>query len=85
MQTSAAQQESILTKKGINLHSTHCPICDEDVETENHIFVDCSIVHGVWKSIGLWWNLDLSNLINLYDILVFEDSSQIPAKTIPIW
>ncbi|PWA66455.1 reverse transcriptase domain, Reverse transcriptase zinc-binding domain protein [Artemisia annua] len=32
-----------LDKRGIDLHSVRCPVCDDDLEIENHIFVHCDI------------------------------------------
>ncbi|GJZ45079.1 RNA-directed DNA polymerase, eukaryota, reverse transcriptase zinc-binding domain protein [Tanacetum coccineum] len=30
-----------LDKRGVDLHSIRCPICDDDIESENHLFVEC--------------------------------------------
>ncbi|GJV04827.1 putative RNA-directed DNA polymerase [Tanacetum coccineum] len=53
---------------GIDLDYTRCPICDNGIETANHVFVDCSVAMGVWNSISSWWGVndcpkDLQNLI----------------------
>ncbi|GJZ17391.1 RNA-directed DNA polymerase, eukaryota, reverse transcriptase zinc-binding domain protein [Tanacetum coccineum] len=29
--------------RGIDLHSVHCPLCDDDVETKVHLFISCKI------------------------------------------
>ncbi|GKA86090.1 F-box domain containing protein [Tanacetum coccineum] len=54
--------------RGIDLDSTRCPICDNGIETANHVFMDCSVAIGVWDSISSWWGVndcpkDLQNLI----------------------
>ncbi|GJT72751.1 RNA-directed DNA polymerase, eukaryota, reverse transcriptase zinc-binding domain protein [Tanacetum coccineum] len=36
-----------LDRRGIDLDSVHCPLCDEDLESEDHIFVSCEIASGI--------------------------------------
>ena len=46
-----------LDRRGIDLHLVRCPVCDDDLETENHIFVHCVIAKQMWAEILKWWNL----------------------------
>ncbi|GJS72001.1 reverse transcriptase domain, reverse transcriptase zinc-binding domain protein [Tanacetum coccineum] len=60
--------------RGIDLDSTRCPICDNGIDTANHVFVDCSVAIGVWDSISSWWRVndcpkDLQNLIRWADLV----------------
>ncbi|GKB53073.1 reverse transcriptase domain-containing protein, partial [Tanacetum coccineum] len=41
-----------LDRRGIDLHSTRCPVCDEDIETEEHLFSSCFIAIDTWAKIG---------------------------------
>ncbi|XP_071687175.1 uncharacterized protein [Rutidosis leptorrhynchoides] len=40
-----------LDKRGIDLHSVRCPICDDDLETTDHIILHCPYAHDVWSRI----------------------------------
>ncbi|GKE48280.1 hypothetical protein Tco_1479538 [Tanacetum coccineum] len=55
-------------RKGIDLHSVRCPICDEDVKTPQHLFIDCIVASRLWSMVANWWRIDdypkeLPNLI----------------------
>ncbi|GKD80616.1 reverse transcriptase domain, reverse transcriptase zinc-binding domain protein [Tanacetum coccineum] len=42
-----------LDHRGIALHTTRCPLCNEDLETSQHIFVDC-LIADPWNRISRW-------------------------------
>ncbi|GKB00053.1 reverse transcriptase domain, reverse transcriptase zinc-binding domain protein [Tanacetum coccineum] len=57
-----------LDRRGIDLHSVRCPICDDDLETENHIFVHCATAKQIWTDILKWWNLhNLTSIQNFFE------------------
>ncbi|GKD66838.1 RNA-directed DNA polymerase, eukaryota, reverse transcriptase zinc-binding domain protein, partial [Tanacetum coccineum] len=59
--------------KGVDLDFVRCLICDDKIESEEHIFVMCNVTREAWKNIWLWWKIDntsiniLNNAINLAD------------------
>ncbi|PWA75951.1 reverse transcriptase domain, Reverse transcriptase zinc-binding domain protein [Artemisia annua] len=46
-----------LDYRGIDLHSVRCPVCDDDLETEEHILVKCVVAKNTWAEILKWWNI----------------------------
>ncbi|XP_071688760.1 uncharacterized protein [Rutidosis leptorrhynchoides] len=50
---------------GIDIHSTRCPVCNEDIETLQHILLTCTTAKDIWSRICKWWNLDVLNISNL--------------------
>ncbi|GJU72449.1 RNA-directed DNA polymerase, eukaryota, reverse transcriptase zinc-binding domain protein [Tanacetum coccineum] len=48
-----------LDRKGIDVDSTLCPICGDDVETVNQIFFSCEMAKDLWASLARWWSLDI--------------------------
>ncbi|XP_071712825.1 uncharacterized protein [Rutidosis leptorrhynchoides] len=52
-----------LDKRGIDLHSIRCPICDEDVETIDHSLIFCNSVMDIWSRVYRWWGF--GNMTNL--------------------
>ncbi|PWA65795.1 reverse transcriptase domain, Reverse transcriptase zinc-binding domain protein [Artemisia annua] len=43
-----------LDKRDIDLDSTRCPLCDDGLESSQHIFVDCKIANSVWRWVSKW-------------------------------
>ncbi|GJR97423.1 RNA-directed DNA polymerase, eukaryota, reverse transcriptase zinc-binding domain protein [Tanacetum coccineum] len=43
--------------RGIDLNSTRCPVCDNDIETALHFSVECSVAVDLWNSFSRWWDI----------------------------
>nr|GEU42904.1 retrotransposon protein, putative, Ty1-copia subclass [Tanacetum cinerariifolium] len=43
-----------LDKKGIDVDSILCPICNDDVETVNHLFFSCDMAKDLWSLLVRW-------------------------------
>ncbi|PWA92914.1 reverse transcriptase zinc-binding domain-containing protein [Artemisia annua] len=43
-----------LDRRGVDLDSARCPICDDAIETEEHLFVDCKITRHAWINDLKW-------------------------------
>ncbi|GKC54339.1 RNA-directed DNA polymerase, eukaryota, partial [Tanacetum coccineum] len=54
-----------LDRKGIDVVSILCPICQEDVETANHIFFTCEMAKELWALMARWWELDILFCANI--------------------
>ncbi|GJT27878.1 reverse transcriptase domain, reverse transcriptase zinc-binding domain protein [Tanacetum coccineum] len=67
-----------LDYRGIDLNSVRCPICDEDVETEDHIFVHCNLARKIWKDVLLWWKVDNINVLSLLEAINLLDKVSLP-------
>ncbi|XP_071708073.1 uncharacterized protein [Rutidosis leptorrhynchoides] len=44
-----------LDKRGIDLNSVRCPICDDDIETVEHILFSCQVAKDIWAKVLKWW------------------------------
>ncbi|XP_071695843.1 uncharacterized protein [Rutidosis leptorrhynchoides] len=47
-----------LDKRGVDLHSVRCPMCDEDLETAEHTLINCKFAKDVWNRVYKWWNIN---------------------------
>lgn len=63
-----------LIARGVDLHSTRCQMCNEDQETEEHIFLECKIAKDLWSP--NWWRLNPPSLINIPDTISMADQLQ---------
>ena len=57
-------------------------MCDDAIETEDHIFVSCSIAKDTWKSIVDWWNIPSITIANLLEGINLADRVPLPAASI---
>ncbi|XP_071739239.1 uncharacterized protein [Rutidosis leptorrhynchoides] len=58
-----------LDKKGIDLHSVRCPICDDDIESMDHVFLFCSNAMDIWSRVCNWWGLGNFSNFSFNEIL----------------
>ncbi|GKA45251.1 RNA-directed DNA polymerase, eukaryota, reverse transcriptase zinc-binding domain protein [Tanacetum coccineum] len=56
-----------LDRKGIDVGSVLCPICQDDVEMVNHVFFSCDMAKDLWALMARWWNLDIPVFDNVVD------------------
>ncbi|XP_071712659.1 uncharacterized protein [Rutidosis leptorrhynchoides] len=58
-----------LDKRGIDLHSLRCPVCDGDIETVEHILFTCNFAKEVWLKVLKWWGYG-SSIFGYEDIFL---------------
>ncbi|XP_071713102.1 uncharacterized protein [Rutidosis leptorrhynchoides] len=63
-----------LGKNGIDLDSLRCPVCDDGLETLDHVLYNCCFAKEVWKRCFQWWGKSLHNNSSVPD-LMFENMS----------
>ncbi|XP_071699458.1 uncharacterized protein [Rutidosis leptorrhynchoides] len=61
-----------LDKRGIDLNPVWCPICDDAVESMDHILVGCKLAKDVWGRLFKWWGLNFSSGYNLDNIFALD-------------
>ncbi|PWA59872.1 reverse transcriptase domain, Reverse transcriptase zinc-binding domain protein [Artemisia annua] len=74
-----------LDTRGIDLHSTRCPLCDEALETAQHLFVECMVAKDIWIMIKKWWGLgeyprQLHDLLSWSHLVPLETLTKIHAR-----
>ncbi|XP_071709050.1 uncharacterized protein [Rutidosis leptorrhynchoides] len=57
-----------LDKRAIDLHSTRCPVCDDDIESIDPIFIFCKFTMEVWDRVYKWWNLGFNSNLSLNEV-----------------
>ncbi|GJW93693.1 RNA-directed DNA polymerase, eukaryota [Tanacetum coccineum] len=57
-----------ISRRGIDIPSILCPICDREVESVSHLFFKCHVATDIFKKICRWWNVDF------VDIKSYDDS-----------
>ncbi|XP_071705170.1 uncharacterized protein [Rutidosis leptorrhynchoides] len=58
-----------LDKRGMDLHSVRCPLCNGDLESVDHTLVGCSKVKEIWIRVFNWWGLGSFSSNTLSEII----------------
>ncbi|GJV83806.1 retrovirus-related pol polyprotein from transposon TNT 1-94 [Tanacetum coccineum] len=72
-----------LNHRGIDLDSVRCPLCNDDIETETHVFVNCSLARCIWKVVFSWWQLPNTSITNLDDMFSLPGRVTMESKLKP--
>ena len=70
-----------LSRRGIDLDSIYCPICNMTVETTSHILFNCPMAKDIYKKINRWWDVNMLEVYSYDDWCVWFKSLRIRAKT----
>ncbi|GKD12845.1 RNA-directed DNA polymerase, eukaryota, reverse transcriptase zinc-binding domain protein, partial [Tanacetum coccineum] len=62
-----------LKVKGVDLDFVRCPLCDDGIETEDHIFVHCKIAKQLWSDDLKWWRIRNVSFLSLQDLIHLAD------------
>nr|GEY11893.1 RNA-directed DNA polymerase, eukaryota, reverse transcriptase zinc-binding domain protein [Tanacetum cinerariifolium] len=69
-----------LDRRDIDVGSILCPICIEDVETANHIFLSCNMAKDLWSLFAKWWEIDILVYANISEWFVWLDDLAVSNK-----
>ncbi|GJR51855.1 RNA-directed DNA polymerase, eukaryota, reverse transcriptase zinc-binding domain protein [Tanacetum coccineum] len=69
-----------LDRKCIDVGTTLCPICEDDVETVNHIFLSCDMAKDLWALLARWRELDIPICANISKWFAWLDSLHVTNK-----
>ena len=45
-----------LSKRGLEIDSILCPICNNSVESNDHVFFSCEVASNAWRLVRIWCN-----------------------------
>ncbi|GKE07349.1 RNA-directed DNA polymerase, eukaryota, reverse transcriptase zinc-binding domain protein [Tanacetum coccineum] len=68
-----------LDMRGIDLDTLRCPVCDDDLESEDHIFAKCCIAVDTWRGV-LWWHIPGITITSLEDVLSLDGRVPLESK-----
>ncbi|XP_071704813.1 uncharacterized protein [Rutidosis leptorrhynchoides] len=61
---------SELDKREIDLDTTLCPICNNQVQNVEHILVNCPKIANIWELVLKWWNFHSTGTMTLDEAFV---------------
>ncbi|XP_071700510.1 uncharacterized protein [Rutidosis leptorrhynchoides] len=74
-----------LDKRGIDLDSVRCPVCNDGLETVEHVFVHCSFAKELWSRVFQWWNAGRSMYANLDEMFQGIHGSVHSSQASSLW
>lgn len=76
---------SELDKRGIDLDSLLCPICNSEIETVDHVIVGCNFSKDIWAKVAGWWKVRLSPLSSVRDVFLQNSGDSFSTIKKEIW
>ncbi|GJX49790.1 RNA-directed DNA polymerase, eukaryota, reverse transcriptase zinc-binding domain protein [Tanacetum coccineum] len=69
-----------ISRRGIDIGSIVCPVCESGVETASHLFFKCSLLRQIARKVSSWWNVDYVDANSYEEWLDWLGSLRLPAK-----
>nr|GEU75893.1 RNA-directed DNA polymerase, eukaryota [Tanacetum cinerariifolium] len=69
-----------MSRRGIELESILCPLCNSSAEASRHLFFSCQFVRDIMKKITRWWELKYRDFDSYKGWLVWMTSIRLPTK-----
>ena len=66
-----------ISRKGIELETLSCPICDSTVETTIHTLWSCSLAEAIWQKVFAWLDLDVPHQYHIRDLFTWIGNMQV--------
>ena len=63
-----------LSRRGLDIHSILCPICENHTETSSHIFFACSVARDILSNIASWWDVRPPQVASFEELKVWRAS-----------
>ncbi|XP_071695898.1 uncharacterized protein [Rutidosis leptorrhynchoides] len=76
---------SELDKRGIDLNSIRCPICDDDIESVDHTLLFCKQAFDIWFKVFEWWGLNALTSFSVAEIFGEGSSGTMTELGANIW
>ncbi|GJZ61623.1 RNA-directed DNA polymerase, eukaryota [Tanacetum coccineum] len=69
-----------ISRRGIDIESILCPVCECGVESSSHLFFKCSLVRQIVRKISVWWDVAYKDVNSYEEWLTWLVSLRISAK-----
>ncbi|GJZ77827.1 RNA-directed DNA polymerase, eukaryota [Tanacetum coccineum] len=51
-----------ISRRGMDIDSIICPMCDNEVESTSHLFFTCHIAREIFRKISRWWDVSYTDI-----------------------
>ncbi|XP_071728387.1 uncharacterized protein [Rutidosis leptorrhynchoides] len=74
-----------LDKRGIDLDSVRCPLCDDDLESVEHSIIFCKHALDIWDRVYKWWNMGSFSSFSIQEVLGDDSASYTSKFGMKVW
>ncbi|GJR53414.1 RNA-directed DNA polymerase, eukaryota, partial [Tanacetum coccineum] len=69
-----------ISRRGIEIDSIICPLCDVGVESARHVFFSCCLVRQIARKVCSWWEVEYANVNSFIEWSNWLDSLRLRHK-----
>ena len=69
-----------LSRRGMDMDSIMCPVCNQGVETTRHLFYQCDMAKQLMRKVTTWWNVDFVDVSSYEEWRSWVVSIRLPNK-----
>nr|GFA04068.1 RNA-directed DNA polymerase, eukaryota [Tanacetum cinerariifolium] len=70
-----------ISRKGIDIDSIICPICECGVESVRHVFFSCSLVRQIVRKVCSWWDVMYIDVNSYVEWFIWMNSLRLKSKS----
>ncbi|XP_071708533.1 uncharacterized protein [Rutidosis leptorrhynchoides] len=70
-----------LPARGVDVDSIGCAVCNNKVESLNHVFFECSLASELWHKIRVWLNCSMPTFSSWDSFIVWLEGIQLSSKS----
>lgn len=74
-----------LVRRGIDIPSILCPMCNDCVENIDHVLVRCRVSRLIWEKVFAWWGIERKNIVDINQILTCGGNKKWKVESRKIW
>ncbi|GKB29202.1 RNA-directed DNA polymerase, eukaryota [Tanacetum coccineum] len=69
-----------ISRRGIDIPSILCPLCETGVESSKHLFFNCSVVRAIFRRVCIWWDVSYMELDSFDEWISWITNLRLPSK-----
>ncbi|GJW89939.1 RNA-directed DNA polymerase, eukaryota, reverse transcriptase zinc-binding domain protein [Tanacetum coccineum] len=69
-----------ISRRGMEIDSILCPMCDCTAESSRHLFFSCKFVSEIMRKITRWWDMEYKEINSFEDCLLWILAIRLPIK-----
>ncbi|GKB14254.1 RNA-directed DNA polymerase, eukaryota, reverse transcriptase zinc-binding domain protein, partial [Tanacetum coccineum] len=69
-----------ISRRGMEIESILCPMCDNAVESSRHLFFSCHFISELMRKITRWWDMDYMEINSFEELMEWVSSIRLPLK-----
>nr|GEV26566.1 RNA-directed DNA polymerase, eukaryota [Tanacetum cinerariifolium] len=69
-----------ISRRGMDIDYMSCSLCDNGVESSNHMFFSCSLVRHLYRKISAWWDVPFRDVHSYMEWLEWLVTMRLSSK-----